>query len=83
MDASQVKDLVLQLLPMLAPLAMEALKAIMPNIMDRIPWYLKPVVNAVFAALLGLLSDLGAGGGAAIGAASSVGYVMARNKEPK
>ena len=83
MDAEQVKVLLINMLPVLAPLIVEFVKNLTPRIMAKIPWYLKPIMTAVLSALLGMLGEYGIAGGVAVGAASSVGYGLARNKEPK
>ena len=83
MDAEQIKTLLINMLPVLAPLLVEFIKSLTPRIMAKIPWYFKPIMTAVLSALLGMLGEYGIAGGVAVGAASSVGYGLARNKMPK
>lgn len=83
MDAEQIKTILINMLPMAAPIILEFVKSIAPRIMEKVPWYFKPIMTAVISALIGMLGEYGAGGGAVIGASSSIAYGLARNKEPK
>lgn len=63
------------LLPIISPLLVAALKAVIPQVMDKLPSWSVPVVSAVLAALLGALgidaSAVGIVTAAAMGLAGS------------
>lgn len=82
----QAKEIIVQLLPAVAPLLIELLKKLIPRIMEKVPWFLKPIVSAIAGALIGLLTEsIGgeAGNGAVAGLTGSIGYLLAREKPPK
>jgi hypothetical protein len=71
------------LLVIVAPVLVELVSRLSERVLgQKIPFAFvtKPILSAIFAAIIGMLTDLGTGAGAVAGLAGSVGYGIKQYK---
>ena len=82
-DANQTIEIGKGLLLILAPVLVEVVNRLSERVLGRklpLAFITKPILSAIFAAIIGMLTDLGTGVAVAAGLTGSMGYTIAKKK---